>query len=188
MANLLDQTSYSGVLPTAGVRTAPSGFRRLGQVSPKPAPNRVPGLIQPLMRSFALSDPTGPQSANLGCFFDSGIRTRSHFAEFSELAWDSHPTLPQALEQQPWATRQLQVATGVANCNTYNRNQPVRELGKGGFFHGRGHDAGIDSRTESFRTAFQTIHKLIRTHASEILRMLTDWSSDDPRHAPSVQC
>ncbi len=111
-----------------------------------------------------------------------------HFAESVRLARNSQYSDHPASESQFRATWMLQDAAVVANCNTYNRNQPVRELGKGGFFHGRGHDAGIDSRTESFRTAFQTIHKLIRTHASEILRMLTDWSSDDPRHAPSVQC
>ena len=82
-----------------------------------------------------------------------------HFAETVTLARNSQHSGQRASESQFRATRMLQDAAGVANCNTYNRNQPARELRKGLFFRGRRRGAGIDSTSESFRTAFQIIKR-----------------------------
>lgn len=111
-----------------------------------------------------------------------------HFAESVRLARNSQDSYPRASESQIRATWMLHDAAVVANCNTYNRNQPVRELRKGLFFRGRCHGAGIDSTSESFRTAFQTIYDLTGIHAAEDCRMHAIQISDNPRHAPSVQC
>lgn len=111
-----------------------------------------------------------------------------HFAESVRLARNSQHSCPQASESQFRATWMLQDAAGVANCNTYNRNQPVRELRKGLFFRGRRHGAGIDSTSESFRTAFHTIYDLTGIHTTDHCRLHAIQTSDYPRHAPSVQC
>lgn len=111
-----------------------------------------------------------------------------HFAESVRLARNSQHSARQASERQLRATWMLQDAAVVANCNTYNRNQPVRELRKGLFFRGRRRGAGIDSTSESFRTAFQTIYDWTGIQTAENCRMHAIQISDNPRHAPSVQC
>ena len=111
-----------------------------------------------------------------------------HFAESAGLARNSQHSGSQASESQFRATRMLQDAAVVANCNTYNRNQTVRELGKGLFFRGRCRGAGIDSTSESFRTAFQTIYDLAGIHPTGDCRLDANQISDNPRHALSVQC
>ena len=111
-----------------------------------------------------------------------------HFAESVRLARNSQHYRRQASESQFRATGMLQDAAVVANCNTYNRNQPVRELRKGLFFRGRCHGAGIDSTSESFRTAFHTIYDLTGIHATGDCHRHANQISDNPRHAPSVQC
>ena len=190
MANLLDQTSSSVTLRVDNlVLNSPTSLAR-------PVVNQrwvrlaatIQKLAQRLTRDTATRDANASQSPIPSCFEASGFGNPSSFTEFDRLARDSHQSIHQASEEQLWATRLLQVAASVANCNTYNRNQPVGELRKGVFFRGRGHEAGIDSRKESFRTSFQTIHDLIGTHASKVRRMITNRPSDYPRHAPSVQC
>lgn len=111
-----------------------------------------------------------------------------HFAESVRLARNSQHSRHPASESQFRATWMLQDAAVVANCNTYNRNQPVRELRKGLFFRGRCHGAGIDSTSESFRTAFHTIYDLTGIHATGDCHLHANQISDNPRHAPSVQC
>ena len=111
-----------------------------------------------------------------------------HFAKSVRLARNSQHSRLEASESQIRATGMLQDAAGVANCNTYNRNQTIRELRKGLFFRGRCHGAGIDSTSESFRTAFQTIYDLTGIHTAGDCRMHAIEISDNPRHAPSVQC
>ena len=81
-----------------------------------------------------------------------------HFAESATLARNSQHSDVRASESHFRATWMLQVAAVVANCNTYNRDRPVRELRKGLFFRGRRHVTGIDSTSESIRTVFQTIY------------------------------
>ena len=111
-----------------------------------------------------------------------------HFAESVTLARNSQHSGQQASESQFRATWMLQVAAVVAICNTYNRNPPVRELRKGLFFRGGRRGAGIDSMSESFQTAFQTIYDLTGNLTTNHCRMASIQSSDNPRHAPSVQC
>ena len=111
-----------------------------------------------------------------------------HFAESAGLARNSQHSGSQASESHFRATWMLQDAAVVANCNTYNRNQTVRELGKGLFFRGRCRGAGIDSMSESFRTAFQTIYDLAGIHPTGDCRRNANQISDNPRHALSVQC
>jgi hypothetical protein len=111
-----------------------------------------------------------------------------HFAESVRLARNSQYSDHPASESQFRATWMLQDAAVVANCNTYNRNQPVRELRKGLFFRGRRHGAGIDSTSESFRTAFHTIYDLTGIRTTGDCRVHANQISDNPRHAPSVQC
>ena len=185
MANLLDQNSSVPLLIGKLVLTAPGSVlhatfdpRREARVTAAHKRNRssaTRGLSpnQPPSTSF-VQRPT--------------LRKPSDFPEFGRLVWDSLLSTHQAPEEQLGATRVLQVAAVVANCNTYNRNQPVGELRKGRFFRGRAHEAGIESSTESFRTAFQTIHDLIGRRVSDNCRMFTSRPSDYPSHAPSVQC
>ena len=111
-----------------------------------------------------------------------------HFAESVTLARNSQHSEHQASESQFWATWMLQLAAGVAFCNTYNRNPPVGELRKGLFFRGRRRGAGIDSMSESFQTAFQTIYDLTGNLATNHCCMASIQTSDNPSHAPSVQC
>ena len=111
-----------------------------------------------------------------------------HFAESVTLARNSQHSEHQASESQFRATWMLQLAAGVAICNTYNRNPPVKELRKGLFFRGRRRGAGIDSMSESFRTAFQTIYDLTGNQTANHGHMASIQISDNPRHAPSVQC
>lgn len=111
-----------------------------------------------------------------------------HFAESVRLARNSQHYTRQASESDFRATWMLQPAAVVAICNSYNRNPPVRELRKGLFFRGRGRGAGIDSMSESNRTAFQTIYDLTENLATNHCRLAFIQTSDNPRHAPSVQC
>ena len=100
--------------------------------------------------------------------------SKNHFAESIRLAQNSQHSHQQASESQIMATRVLQDAAVVANCNTHNRNRPIRELRKGSFFRGRYRGAGIDSRSESFRTAFHTIDDL-------------NWSDEATELPPELQ-
>jgi hypothetical protein len=111
-----------------------------------------------------------------------------HFAESAGLARNSQHSHHPASESHFRATWMLQDAAVVANCNTYNRNQPVRELRKGLFFRSGCHEAGIDSTSESSRTAFHTIYDLTGIQAAGDCRLHAIQISDNPRHAPSVQC
>ena len=111
-----------------------------------------------------------------------------HFAESVTLARNSQHSDHQASESHFRATWMLQLAAGVAFCNTYNRNPPVGELRKGLFFRGRRRGAGIDSMSESFQTAFQTIYDLTGNLATNHCCMASIQTSDNPSHAPSVQC
>ncbi len=111
-----------------------------------------------------------------------------HFAKSVRLARNSQHSHHPASESQIRATWMLQDAAVVANCNTYNRNQPIRELRKGLFFRGRYYGAGIDSTSESFRTAFHTIYDLTGVDETGDRHWYAIQISDNPRHAPSVQC
>jgi hypothetical protein len=197
----VNQVGKRNVRDSFPQRTLLRATRFLGsQTTPKydsdkyPKPNKQLGKWH-AYRSFARRESTH----SLLCFGGSSAQHPNsnlavtatlpvHFAESVRLARNSQHSDQPASESQFRATRMLQVAAGVANCNTYNRNQSVRELRKGLFFRGRRHGAGIDSTSESFRTAFQTIYDLTGNHAAEDCRMHAIQTSDNPRHAPSVQC
>lgn len=111
-----------------------------------------------------------------------------HFAESGRLARNSQHFGHQASESHFKASGMLQDAAIVAKCNTCNRNQSIRELRKGLFFRGGRRVAGIDFTSKSFRTAFQTIYDLTDIRAAGDCRWDIIQISDNPRHAPSVQC